>query len=125
MFSPYPTAVKSFCIAAMILLAGCNSNPVRDAFAGVGAGPPPDQAPEFVQRSRPAQLDYIPVGRAAPERATTARTADEVKAAEAELERVRSRNEAARNRAIEAGSTPPPEPATADAPRKRPAAKTP
>ncbi len=123
MISLYPTAVKSFSIAAMILLAGCNSNPVRDAFVSVGAGPPPDQAPVFVRESRPGRLDYIPIGRTAPERASAARTTDEVKAAEAELDRVRTRNEAARNRAVEAGSTPPPEPATA--PRQRPAAKTP
>ena len=60
----YQTAVKSFALAMLVLAGGCmgDQNPVRDAFAGVGAGPPQAQTPEFVQQSRRANLDYIPVG---------------------------------------------------------------
>jgi hypothetical protein len=123
----YQTAVKSFALAMLVLAGGCmgDQNPVRDAFAGVGAGPPQAQTPEFVQQSRRANLDYIPVGSGAAARETAARTKDEVKAAEAELESLRARNEAARSAAIQAGSTPAPEPTSAEPARKRPPPKTP
>lgn len=93
-------------------LAGCNGgfNPVRDVATAVGAGPQTAATPDFVARSRPANLDYMPIGTPAPERPTPARTADEIKAAEAELEALRSRNEAAGAAAAELGKTPPPEP---------------
>jgi hypothetical protein len=119
---PYQTAVKSFALASILVVGACN--PVRETFTAVGAGPNPVAAPDFVQQSRPANLDYIPVGRAVPERPTKARTADEVKAAEAELEGIRARNEAARNTAVKAGSTPAPEPASTE-PRRRQPPKTP
>jgi hypothetical protein len=107
-------------MAALIALAACagDSNPVRDAFVAVGAGPKTAEAPDFVARSRPATLEYQPVGSASPARPTPARTADEVKAAEAELEAVRARNLAAGQAAAQAGGTPAPEAAAAPAPRK-------
>jgi hypothetical protein len=52
----------------------------------------------------------MPIGTPAVERPTAARTADEIKAAEAELDALRSRNEAAGAAAAELGKTPPPEP---------------
>ena len=100
---------------ALVLLAasgvaGCNSNPVRDVATSLGAGPQVAPTPDFVARSRPATLDYMPIGTSVPERPTPARTAAEIKAAEAELDALRSRNEAAGAAAAEAGKTPPPEP---------------
>jgi hypothetical protein len=91
-------------------MAGCNSNPVRDVATSLGAGPQVAPTPDFVARSRPATLDYMPIGTPVPERPTPARTADEIKAAEAELDALRTRNEAAGAAAAEAGKTPPPEP---------------
>ena len=93
-------------------LAGCNGgfNPVRDVASAVGAGPTLAATPDFVERSRPASLEYMPIGTAGPERQTPARTADEIKAAEAELDALRARNEAAGAAAAELGNTPPPEP---------------
>ena len=91
-------------------VAGCNSNPVRDVATSLGAGPQVAPTPDFVARSRPATLDYMPIGTSVPDRPTPARTADEIKAAEAELDALRTRNEAAGAAAAEAGKTPPPEP---------------
>jgi len=93
-------------------VAGCNGsfNPVRDAFSAVGAGPQSAATPDFVARSRPANLEYMPIGTPVPERPTPARSADEIKAAEAELDALRARNEAAGAAAAELGKTPPPEP---------------
>lgn len=100
---------------ALVLLAasgvaGCNSNPVRDVATSLGAVPQVAPTPDFVARSRPATLDYMPIGTPVPERPTPARTAAEIKAAEAELDALRNRNEAAGAAAAEAGNTPPPEP---------------
>jgi hypothetical protein len=93
-------------------LSGCNGsfNPVRDVATAVGAGPHAAATPDFVARSRPADLEYMPIGKPVVERPTPARTADEIKAAEAELDSLRSRNEAAGAAAAELGKTPPPEP---------------
>jgi hypothetical protein len=91
-------------------VAGCNSNPVRDVATSLGAGPQLAPTPDFVARSRPANIDYMPIGTPAPERPTPARTAEEIKAAEAELDALRIRNEAAGAAAAELGKTPPPEP---------------
>jgi hypothetical protein len=91
-------------------VAGCNSNPVRDVAASVGAGPQMAASPDFVARSRPADLDYMPISATAPERPTPARTAAEIKAAEAEMDALRAQNEAAGAQAAELGKTPPPEP---------------
>ena len=97
---------------AALGLAGCNGsfNPVRDVATSVGAGPQVAATPDFVARSRPANLEYMPIGTPVPDRPTPARTADEIKAAEAELDALRSRNEAAGADAAELGKTPPPEP---------------
>jgi hypothetical protein len=118
--SVYRTFVKSFAMATLAALAACSgdTNPVRDTLVAVGAGPKTAESPDFVARSRPATLEYLPVGAAAPARPTAARTADEVKAAEAELDAVRARNEAAAQTAVQAGDTPAPEAATAPTRRK-------
>ena len=103
-----PRAASIF--AVLFAVAGCNSNPVRDVAASLGAGPRMAPTPDFVARSRPATLDYMPIGTPAPDRPTPARTAEEIKAAEAELDALRTRNEAAGAEATELGKTPPPEP---------------
>ena len=97
-------------LCAVACVAGCNSNPVRDVAASVGAGPQMAPTPDFVARSRPANLEYMPISASVPERPTPARTADEIKAAEAEMDALRARNEAAGAQAAELGKTPPPEP---------------
>lgn len=79
------------------------------------------EAPDFVARSRPKSLDYMPIGVAAGERPTKARTADEIKAAEAEMDALRARNEAAGAAAARLGGTP--EPAPVNLPNKKPAPK--
>ena len=93
-------------------VAGCNGsfNPVRDVAAAVGAGPQLATSPDFVTRSRPADLEYMPIGTPVPDRPTPARSADQIKAAEAELDALRTQNEAAGAAAAELGKTPPPEP---------------
>jgi len=78
------------------------------------------ETPEFVARSRRGSLDYMPIGAAQPERAKP-RTADEVKAAEAEMDALRARNEAAGAAAAGLGGTPAPEPVTLP---KKPNSKT-
>ncbi|MCB5177505.1 hypothetical protein [Microvirga lenta] len=92
--------------------AGCadGSNPTRDLFAAVGAGPKTAPTPDFVASSRPETLDYMPVGTSQPGRSTPARTAEEVKAAEAELDALRAQNEAKGAAAAELGGTPAPKP---------------
>jgi hypothetical protein len=108
--------------AALVILpiAGCSgdTNLVRDAVVAVGAGPRATAAPDFIASSRPATLDYIPVSTRAGTRPPP-RTADEVKATEAELDAIRASNEAAGQSALEAGVTP--APSAAEAPVRRPA----
>ena len=100
-----------------------DANPVRDAAVAAGFGAKITPAPEFVAQTRPAKLDYIPVGTAATGRPTAARTAAEVKAAEAELDAVRAANEAAAKAAQQASGTPAPGPVPVKP--KPAAAKTP
>jgi len=81
--------------AGTFLVAGCSrdTNPVRDMFvsAGVGAKVPP--APDFVTNTRPAQSDYIPVGLKAPPRKYPAKTPEQIKAVEGQMDAVRTRTE--------------------------------
>jgi hypothetical protein len=96
-----PVAFRNLCASCAVLgaaaLAGCagDTNPVRDAAVAAGIGAKITPAPDFVARSRPANLDYIPVGTSAPTRSTAARNAQEVKAAEEELDKIRAANAAA------------------------------
>ena len=107
---------RSFTIAFAMLaafgVAGCNGsfNPVRDVATYLGAGPQSAATPDFVARTRPADLEYMPLGTPVAERPTPARSATEIKAAEAELDALRTQNEAAGAAAAELGKTPPPEP---------------
>lgn len=82
---------------------------MRDAAVYTGVGPDRRTAPEFVTQSRPADLDYVPVGRIPPARTTAAKPAPTVKATEAAMDAVRTGNEARGAAAREAGSTPAPQ----------------
>lgn len=107
-----PALLLTLLVAANVSACAGGSNPVRDAAAAVGAGPKTAPTPDFVAQSRPGSLDYMPIGTAKEGRPTPARSADEVKAAEAELDALRARNEAAGAEAARLGGTPPPEPIT-------------
>lgn len=105
-----PALLLAALVAANV--AGCTSgsNPVRDVAVSLGAGPKTAPTPDFVAQSHPRNLDYMPIGTAEAGRPTPARSPEEVKAAESELDAVRARNEAAGAAAARLGRTPPPEP---------------
>ncbi|WP_205800184.1 hypothetical protein [Microvirga terricola] len=109
--SPRRLAISGLAVLAVTGLAACaGGNPTRDALASVGAGPNMAATPDFVAKSRPASMDYMPIGTSKPGRATAAKTADEIKAVEAELDAIRTQNEAAGAAAAKLGGTPAPEP---------------
>lgn len=112
--TPKPFRAPAVLLAGLIAanVAACTGgfNPVRDVAVAVGAGPNTAPTPDFVARTRPQNLDYVPVGTTVEGRPTPPRTAEEVKAAEAELDSLRARNEAAGAAAARLGGTPPPEP---------------
>lgn len=85
-------------LAFALPLAACSNdaNPIRDiAIASGVTGGEPKAAPDFISRTRQPGGDYVPVGTSAPKRDYRAKTAAEVKGAEADLDNVRRRNEAA------------------------------
>ncbi|HEX2726794.1 MAG TPA: hypothetical protein VHN20_13320 [Beijerinckiaceae bacterium] len=100
--------------AALLALAACSSdtNPVRDIALSTGVSTPPAKSADFVERSRPDSLDYQPVGVLPPNRAK-AKTADEVKAVEAEMDQARAQNETKATSARQLGATPAPSPGNA------------
>lgn len=112
----FPTVSRASALVLTVLVgvnvAACagGSNPVRDIATSVGAGPTTAPTPDFVASSRPKSLDYMPIGASGEGRPTPARTPEEIKAAEAELDALRARNEAAGAAASRLGGTPPPEP---------------
>lgn len=88
-------------LAAAAGLGACagDANPVRDLAVASGVtGGEPKPAPDFVTRTRTAGTDYVPVGSSAPKRELRPKTKTEVTNAEAELDRTRARNEAARRK---------------------------
>jgi hypothetical protein len=98
----------------LLALAACSGdiNPVRDVAVSTGIGAQQAPAPDFVEKSRSESIDYQPVGVAPPARTRSAKTADEVKAAEAEMERVRAANESRARSARRLGASPAPSPGT-------------
>lgn len=82
-------------ILFLALAGGCSSdvNPVRDVFVATGVGAEPKKAEDFVVKSRPTGVDYVPVGTSAPARAIPAKSVPFVKAAEAEMDALRTANE--------------------------------
>lgn len=82
-------------LAPMLALGACAGNPARDLAIAAGVtGGEPKPAPDFVSRTRRQNLDYIPVGTSAPKRVYRAKTPDEVKGAESDLEGRRASNAA-------------------------------
>jgi hypothetical protein len=96
------------CAAAAALASCGETNLMRDAAIATGIATPPKEAPEFVRQSRPAQLDYMPVGVSAPPREATYKSKAAVTAAEAELDTLRTGNAAKGAEARQAGATPAP-----------------
>jgi hypothetical protein len=97
-------------------LSGCSgdTNYVRDGFVAAGVGAERKKAPAFMESSRPAAVDYTPVGVAPPKRAMGAKATWTVKAAEAEMDALRAANEAKAREAKAAGAAvEPPKPAVA------------
>ncbi len=97
-------------LAAALGACASDINPVRDVFVGVGAGAKVPARPDFVEASRPASVDYMPVGVAAKPRSVAKKNADQVKAMEAELDGTRAGQEARATEARKAAETPPIEP---------------
>jgi hypothetical protein len=93
-------------------LSACagDQNPVRDAFVGAGLGTTLPKRPDFVEASRPASTEYMPVGVSAPPRPSAKRTPEQVKALEAELDGTRARNQSSADEARRLATTPAPEP---------------
>ena len=120
-----PAVLLAVLVAANVAACSGGSNPVRDIAVSVGGGPQVAPTPDFVAQSRPQSLEYMPIGTAEEGRTTPARTPEEIKAAEAELNALRARNEAAGAAAARLGGTPPPEPIKLPVKRsQRPARKT-
>ena len=96
------------CLAGGLAACSADLNPVRDVAVATGIGAPPRNAPDFVARSRPDKLEYLPVGSSALARETPAKTQGRISSFEAEMEAVRAANEAKAAEARAAGATPPP-----------------
>ncbi len=109
MTTRFSAGFRRLCLAgALCGLAACSgdANPVRDTLVATGVGAQPKPAPDFVAASRPQTLDYIPVGTAPAK--TAAKSADQVKAAEAAMDKTRTANESQAAAARRLGSTPAP-----------------
>jgi hypothetical protein len=118
---PFRAAGIALTLVFVANVAACadGSNPTKELANSLGIGPKTAPSPDFVARSRPQSLDYMPIGVGAGERPTKARTAEEIKAAEAEMDALRARNEAAGAAAARLGGTPEPAPVNVQA--KKPA----
>ena len=95
-------------IGATFGLSACSGdlNPVRDVAVATGMGAQPRKAADFVAKSRPEKLEYVPVGSSAPPRASV-KAAAAVSAAEAEMDALRAANEARAAEARAAASASP------------------
>jgi hypothetical protein len=102
------TALRLGLAGALFGLVACSgdSNLVRDVAVATGVGSEPKPAPDFIASTRPADLDYIRTGVAT--RSAPAKSAAEVKAAEAAMDQVRTTNEARAAEARQLGSQPGP-----------------
>jgi hypothetical protein len=94
MRSPLGRALLVACAAAGLAACSGDTNYVRDGFVAAGVGAERRKAADFVEQSRPANIDYTPVGVAPPKRAQTAKAVGAVKAGEAEMDALRAANEA-------------------------------
>lgn len=105
--------LKFFAIGSLaFLIAGCagDLNPVRDVFVATGIGDAPRERPDFVEGTRPENLEYIPVGTAAATRETAPKTAEEIAEMEEELRRLQVANETKAAQARRLALSPAPEP---------------
>ena len=115
-FAPAPPdsrmTAPRFVLLAALGLGGCSGdmNPVRDTLVDAGVGAKPRTAPEFIERSRPQDLDYLPVGVLPPPRRTEAKSEEQVRRAAAEMKAARGRNQAQGEAARRAAGTPAPRP---------------
>ena len=109
-------ALRSGWVVLLPILGACSTdaNPVRDAVQRAGLGPKIAPAPDFVVASRPESLDYLPVGRSPAAPAGSPKRADELKAAEAEMEALRAKNESRGAAARRAGGAKPAAPPSAE-----------
>jgi hypothetical protein len=90
-------------------LGACSgdTNWVRDAAVWSGVGAERKPAPEFVVQSRATNLDYVPVGVAAPKRDIDAKAQGTVKAVETEMDTIRTTNEGRGSEARQFGAATP------------------
>ncbi|MCB8820865.1 hypothetical protein [Microvirga rosea] len=109
---------------AAALSAGCSGNPTGEFVESSGLGPKMAPRPDFIAATRPQNLDYIPIGTPQEGRPTPAKSLEQVKAAEAELDAVRAQNQSRGEAAAQLGGTPAPETLTTPAPAASPATST-
>lgn len=83
------------CLAGSLVLAGCSrdTNPVRDMIVASGSGAKVPPAPDFVTSTRRDNVDYVPVGLKPPPPKYQAKTSEQIKAVEGQLDPVRARAE--------------------------------
>jgi hypothetical protein len=103
--------VLPFALAA----CGGDGNGLRGAAELTGFATTPQASKPFVQATRPATTDYIPVGTTV-SRTARQKTPEEFKALEAELEAKRLSNDAAGSQAKTLGATQAPPPAAVTLP---------
>jgi hypothetical protein len=96
-------------LSGLPALAACSgdTNWVRDAAVWSGVGAERKPAPEFVVQSRTTNLDYVPVGVAPPKRDVEAKPQSAVKAAETEMDTIRTTNEGRGSEARQFGAATP------------------
>lgn len=105
--------ILSLTIFIGAFVSGCaeGANPVRDIALSTGLATPAKTPPEFVTKTRPSSLEFMPVGVKAPPRPLAMKTLAEVEASKAALDGSRTKNDANASIAKQLGSTPKPEPA--------------
>lgn len=97
--------------AAGLVLAGCGaSEGVKGVAEAAGMATTPQESKAFVRETRPAEVEYIPVGSSVTRNAPR-KPVEDFKKIEAQLEAKRMANEAAGNAARALGTTSAPEPA--------------
>ena len=107
-----PLLIPAALVVVGIALAGCGSD---EGFKGVaeaaGLATTPQESKAFVRESRPADLEYVPIGTSV-SRAAPRKPVEDYKKIEAALEAKQKANAAAGDSARALGATPPPAPAT-------------
>jgi hypothetical protein len=106
-----PLLIPAALVVLGMTLAGCGSD---EGFKGVaeaaGLATTPQESKSFVRESRPADLEYVPIGSSVT-RAAPRKPVEDYKKIESALDAKQKANEAAGNTAKALGATPPPEPA--------------